>query len=62
MNTVVISRKQTSFRLRTDLLDDAYDVPNEDTAEAIREAQSGKYAGKLCMDNLDAFRKSIEEE
>jgi predicted DNA-binding protein len=85
MNTAVISRKQTSFRLRTDLLerlrekaakanrtlnnyvesvllDDAFDIPNEETADAIREAKSGKYAGRLCMDNFEAFRKSIEEE
>jgi hypothetical protein len=35
---------------------------NTETADAIREAKSGKYAGKLCMDNLETFRKSIEEE
>jgi predicted DNA-binding protein len=84
MNTAVITRKQTSFRLRTDLLerlrekanranrtlnnyvesvllDDAFDIPNAETEEAIHEAQSGKYAGVLYMDSLEAFKKSIDE-
>lgn len=78
-----IERKQTSFRLSTDLLkwlriaarrenrslnnfventlmDAVYNVPNDETLDAIEEARSGKYAGTIDTSNLEAFIKSCE--
>ena len=78
-----IDRKQTAFRLSTDLLDRlrlaakkqnrslnnfvesilmdvVYNEPNEETKEAIAEAQAGEFAGTIDMENFDTFMKSIK--
>ena len=34
-------------------------IPNPETAEAIEEARSGKFAGELDMDNFESFMKSL---
>ena len=79
-----IERKQTAFRLSSDLLkqlrieakkenrslnnyvesvlmDVVYKNPNKPTLEALDEAKSGKYAGKIETSNFDTFMKSINE-
>lgn len=38
-----------------------YGTPNPDTINAIQESRSGKYAGKLDVQDFDAFLKSIDE-
>lgn len=38
-----------------------YGAPNPDTAEAILETRSGRYAGTLDMQSFDTFLKSIDE-
>lgn len=38
----------------------AYDTPNPDSAEAIYESRSGKYAGTLDMETFDSFMESID--
>jgi HicB family. len=43
------------------LMDSIYNEPNEETIEAIKEAQTGKYAGVLDMTNFDSFMKSIDD-
>ena len=78
-----IDRKQTAFRLSTDLLDRlrlaakkqnrslnnfvesilmdvVYNEPNEETKEAIAEAEAGEFAGTIDMENFDTFMKSIK--
>ena len=78
-----LERKQTSFRLSTDLLkrlriaarlenrslnnfventlmDAVYNIPNDETVAAIREARSGKYAGTVDTGSMEAFIKSCE--
>jgi hypothetical protein len=78
-----VVRKQTSFRLREDLLqilqeqakkanrslnnfvestlmDAMYSEPNEETIAAIKEARSGKYAGVIDTNSMEAFIKSCE--
>ena len=70
-----IDRKQTAFRLSTDLLDRlrslnnfvesilmdvVYNEPNEETKEAIAEAKAGEFAGTIDMENFDTFMKSIK--
>lgn len=78
-----VERKQTSFRLSTELLrklrvaarrenrslnnfvestlmDAVFNEPNEETAAAIAEARSGKYAGTVNTSSMEAFIKSCE--
>ena len=43
------------------LMDSIYTEPNEETIEAIREAQSGKYAGTIDMTSYDTFMKSVND-
>lgn len=38
----------------------SFDEPNEDTAEAFKELQSGHYAGKLDMSSYSMFMGSVE--
>ncbi len=77
-----VTRKQTSFRLREDLLqimrkqarkenrslnnfvestllDAVCSVPNEETAAAIDEVRSGKFAGTVDASSFDAFMESL---
>lgn len=79
--STAIKRKQTSFRLSTDLLkrlqiaarrenrslnnfvestliDAVYNIPNDETLAAIDEARSGKYAGTIDTNSMEAFVKS----
>ena len=42
------------------LMDSLYNEPNEETIEAIKEAQSGKYAGVIDTSSVEAFWKSVE--
>ncbi|MDR1882509.1 MAG: toxin-antitoxin system protein [Prevotella sp.] len=42
------------------LMNSVYE-PNETTLEAIREARSGKSAGRLDMKNFDTFMKSVND-
>lgn len=35
-------------------------IPNSETIEAINESRSGKYAGTLNMQSLEAFMDSID--
>lgn len=81
--STAIKRKQTSFRLSTDLLkrlqisarrenrslnnfvenalmDAVYNIPNDETLAAIDEARSGKYAGTIDTNSMEAFVKSCE--
>lgn len=78
-----VERKQTSFRLSTELLrklriaarrenrslnnyvestlmDAVYNEPNEETAAAIAEARSGKFAGTVDTSSMEALIKSCE--
>ena len=78
--STAIKRKQTSFRLSTDLLkrlqiaarrenrslnnfvestliDAVYNIPNDETLAAIDEARSGKYAGTIDTNSMEAFVK-----
>lgn len=41
------------------LMDIEYAEPNDETIEAIKEAQSGKYAQKLDMSSFDSFMSSV---
>jgi predicted DNA-binding protein len=43
------------------LMDSVYIEPNEATLDAIREAQSGKSAGTIDMENFDTFIKSVND-
>ena len=43
------------------LIDSVYNNPNETTLEAIKEARSGKIAGTIDTNNLEAFIESVEE-
>ncbi len=77
-----IIRKQTSFRLREDLLkilqreaqkanrslnnfvestlmDAMYSEPNEETLEAMKEAESGVELETLDLDNFKGYMKSL---
>lgn len=42
------------------LIQAVYEVPNDQTIDAIHETRSGKYAGTLDMTDFDSFIKSIE--
>lgn len=77
-----VIRKQTSFRLREDLLqvlqreaqkanrslnnfvestlmDAMYSEPNEETLEAMKEAESGVELETLDLDNFKGYTKSL---
>lgn len=77
-----IIRKQTSFRLREDLLevlqreakkanrslnnfvestlmDAMYSLPNEETLNAMKEAESGEELETLDLDNFKDYVKSL---
>ena len=41
--------------VETLLMDVVYDEPNEETAEALREAQSGKKMERLDLEKFDEF-------
>lgn len=38
-----------------------YSEPNAETAAAINEARSGKYAGTIDASDFDSFMKSIND-
>jgi hypothetical protein len=41
------------------LLDFIYNVPNEETVEAIEESKRGEYAGTIDLSNMEAFKRSM---
>ncbi|MDR0988944.1 MAG: toxin-antitoxin system HicB family antitoxin [Prevotellaceae bacterium] len=43
------------------LTDALYNEPNEVTKKAINEAKSGKFAGTIHTESMEAFLKSCEE-
>lgn len=44
------------------LIEAVYNIPSDDTIEAIEECKSGKYAGTLNMSSFDNFLNSIDKE
>ena len=42
------------------LMNSVYNMPNEETIEAIKEAQAGKFAGVINTGSVEAFWKSLE--
>lgn len=78
-----VERKQTAFRLRTDLMNELREEAkrenrsvnnlvemmlaealkerryNPETAAALREVRTGKYAGTLDMADFDSFMQSV---
>lgn len=56
------NRRQTSFRLRADLLDrlDAvFDEPNDETLAAMKEKEADNLT-KVDMSNYESFLKSLD--
>lgn len=43
------------------LMDWVYSKPNSETASAIKETKSGKYAGTLSMNSFDSFMNSLND-
>jgi len=41
------------------LIQEVYKTPNEDTEEAIKEAQAGKSAGTLNVSSYESFMESL---
>lgn len=41
------------------LMQAVFNTPNKETADAIEESKSGKYAGVLDMSNFESFLDSI---
>lgn len=44
------------------LIEAVYNVPNDETTQAIEESRGGKYAGTLNMSSFDNFLDSIDKE
>ena len=42
-------------------MDVVYKEPNDETKEAIKEAQEGKYIGRIDMSSLESFMKLIND-
>jgi hypothetical protein len=53
-------KKQAAFRFDGNLLDSVYNVPNQTTLDAMKEAEEGKSAGIADTSSLEAFLKSCE--
>lgn len=43
------------------LMESVYHEPNDETKRAIKEANSGKYAGTIDMKNFESFMKSVND-
>lgn len=41
------------------LLDSIFNVPNEETVEAIEESKRGEYAGTIDLSSMEAFKRSM---
>jgi hypothetical protein len=55
------NRQHVSFNSYVEgiLLDFIYNVPNEETVEAIEESKRGEYAGTIDLSNMEAFKRSM---
>lgn len=55
------NRQHVSFNSYVEgiLLDFIFNVPNEETVEAIEESKRGEYAGTIDLSNMEAFKRSM---
>ncbi len=54
------SNRSVNNYVESILSQSVFGTPNPDTIEAIKESRSGKYAGKLDMQDFDSFLKSVD--
>lgn len=52
---------QYNHNMEAVIRDAMYSEPNAETAAAINEARSGKYAGTIDASDFDSFMKSIND-
>jgi len=55
------NREHVSFNRYVEglLLDSIFNVPNEETLEAIKESKRGEYAGTIDLSSMEAFKRSM---
>lgn len=55
------SRQHMSFNCYVEgiLFDSIFNVPTEETVEAIEESKRGEYAGTIDLSSMEAFKRSM---